>query len=113
MLKKQLKRVQIVVIALCLVSAMFVVVTNSVSFAQGCQPWPENCSGGGDGDSEVGIGGGGGGGSYCPIPSVTVNGKTCNASGCRIYSADYPVFVCNYRGSDGSSSDCPPLERCR
>jgi hypothetical protein len=54
----------------------------------------------------------GGGGLSCPISSVNVNGKTCTANGCKPYSPTYPVMVCNFRGSDGSSSGCPPLEQC-
>lgn len=30
-------------------------------------------------------GGGGGAGAYCPIPSVVVGGRTCTASGCKVY----------------------------
>jgi hypothetical protein len=63
-------------------------------------------------DGGSGGGSGGGGPVYCPVPSVTVNGRTCAASGCKLYSSTYTAFVCDYRSSDGSSSGCPPLEQC-
>lgn len=45
----------------------------------------------------------------CPVPSVTVGGCTCSASGCKKASAEGD-WVCNYQTSSGCS--CPPLEAC-
>jgi hypothetical protein len=101
------RRASLLLLASVLLGAIFGSFNNSATLAQHV-PGPEEPilfegSGGG---------GGGGGGHYCSVSSVVVNGKTCTASGCRLYSNNYPVFVCDYRGSNGSSSDCPPLEQC-
>lgn len=97
------RRACLLLLASLLLGGIFGSFHNSASLAQ-IGPEEPILDGGG--------GGGGGGSSYCPIPSVTVNGKTCTASGCKVYSPTYPVFVCNYRSNDGSSSGCPPLEQC-
>jgi hypothetical protein len=43
----------------------------------------------------------------CPIPSITVNGNSCSASGCSKKGGRDGYWVCNYVGQD-----CPPLEAC-
>ena len=101
------RRACLILLTSLLLGAIFGLFHNSASQAQIGPEEPILYEDGGGG------GGGGGAGAYCPIPSVVVGGRTCTASGCKVYSPSYPVFVCNYRGSDGSSSGCPPLEQCQ
>jgi hypothetical protein len=77
-----------------------------------CNAWEESCEEGGTGGPGGGNGSGGDNGHYCAVPSVTVNGVTCTASGCKVYSSAHPVFVCDYRTTGGTSAGCPPLEQC-
>ena len=99
------RRACLFLLASVLLGAIFGSFHNSVTMAQHGPEEPIYYEGSGDG-------GGGGGAHYCSVSSIVVNGKTCTASGCRVYSPTYPVFICDYRGSDGSSSGCPPLEQC-
>lgn len=107
------KRAPLMLAALALIAAAFVVLSPRTA-AQGgfqymCDAWEQSCDDGSGSNTGDGSGGGSGGSNYlCPAPDGCVH------FGCHDRSSQDHTQVCNtYKGSGDGPAVCPSVLNCK